>query len=292
MATPHQEGSDEGPVNLEVAGRAVRLEMGAQECPWPVRDGDDIIVAGERQADALVGYAYKDVTQGYVSRASCRADAIQGSLTLLFATGALWLGSIAHSDTPFFLWTQRILLFGLALVFVLFTVVYIISIAEKLQAAFLVLRASLETVRGIARNVQHLPRGERSAARMARIELDGRVVEFVMPRAIAIREGDEIVVTGEQAGDVLAGMAYRNITQSVLGRAWSIAGIVVGPLLIVVSVAMLGGLWSSGGGDLDIWVAIRRALALGIMMGMMFFALDRYFQWRLYLEAYRRVKCT
>src|SRR5262249_2845479 len=91
---PHQEGT--GPVNLDGDGRAVRLDM--PECPWPVRDGDDIIVAGEGQANVLVGYAYKDLTQGYLSRASCRTDAVQGSLILLFGVAAFWLGWTAHNE--------------------------------------------------------------------------------------------------------------------------------------------------------------------------------------------------
>src|SRR5262249_54788566 len=114
-------------------------------------------------------------------------------------------------------------------------------------------------------------------------------VELIMPRKIAIEEGDEIVVAGEQAGDILAGMVYRNVTRSVLGRAWSKASIILAPLMVVVIAIMLGGLWSSGGMELDLAIAVRRALALGIMMGAMFFALDRFFRWRLYMDAYRRV---
>jgi hypothetical protein len=72
--TPKQQ--KKGGVSLEVNCRTVRLDMPAEECPWPIGNGDDII-AGDVQADTLVGYAYKDVTQGYVSSVSYGADAVQ-----------------------------------------------------------------------------------------------------------------------------------------------------------------------------------------------------------------------
>src|SRR5215469_1511083 len=279
---PATEQDKPGFVSLEVNGRVVRLDMPPQECPWPVRNGDDIIVAGDLQAETLVGYAYKDVTQGYVSRSSCRTEAVYGWLTLLIGAASLWYAWRADSDIPLFFWTQRIVFLVITLTFALFTLAYIIAMAEKFRAAFMVVSASLETVKGIARHVEHAGAG-------TRIELDGRRVDLIMARAAAIREGDEVVVAGEPAGEVLSALIYRNITRAALGRAWSRAGMILTPLLLVLIAAGLTGLWS-GGEDLDIAIALRRLLALGITMGLVLFALDRFFQWRLYLEAYRRVK--
>lgn len=128
FARPPQQQGD-GPVVLEVNGRTVRLDMPAAQCPWPIRDGDDVIVAGDVRADALVGYAYKDVTQGYLSSASYRADAVQarcfGSVNIANTSsrGASYarVPTIAHgsvsrsrlllaamSPTPGFAWFLRL----------------------------------------------------------------------------------------------------------------------------------------------------------------------------------------
>jgi hypothetical protein len=281
-----------GGVGLEVNGRTVRLDMPAQECPWPIRDGDDIIVAGDMQAGTLVGFAYKDVTQAYVSSLSYGGDAVQAWLTLILGLGVFWFGWNAHSEVSVLLWGQRLVVLSLALLFASFTLVYLNLIVEKRRATFLVVSASFETVKGIARNVEHVT-GEREApGRAVRIGLDGRRVHLAMSREINIRDGDEIVVTGEQAGDVLVGIAYRNVTRSVLGRAWSSAsGMIFVPLCVMLIIAVFAGLWWNGNGDdVDIWTAIRRLLALGFLVGTMLLALDRFFRWKLHWEACRRVK--
>jgi hypothetical protein len=281
---PATEQEKPGFVSLELNGRVVRLDMPPEACPWPVHDGDDIIVAGDLQAETLVGYAYKDVTQAYVSRASCRSEAVYGWLTLLMAVASLWYAWQADSDIALCFWTQRIIFLVMALLFALGTLAYIIAMAEKFRAAFLVVSTSLETVKGVARHVEHTPQGAGT-----RIELDGRRIDLLMARAAAIREGDEVVVAGEPAGEVLSALIYRNITRSALGRAWSRAGMILTPVLLILIAAGLTGLWSNGE-DLDIAIALRRLLALGIAMGLVLFALDRFFRWRLYSEAYRRVK--
>ena len=123
------------------------------------------------------------------------------------------------------------------------------------------------------------------------MEVDGRRVQLVMPREIKISDGDEVVVVGEQAGDVLAGIAYRNVTRSVLGRTWSSVGsMIFVPLCIVMIVAIFAVLWANDSGEaIDIWTALRRLLALGLLVGVMLFAFDRFFRWKLYWEASRRV---
>src|SRR5215471_4103834 len=95
-----------GGVSLEVNGRQVRLDMPPEACPWPIRDGDDVIVAGDVQADTLVGFAYKDITQAYVSSLSYRGDAVQAWITLIIGVGVFWVGWNAHSDISLFLWAQ------------------------------------------------------------------------------------------------------------------------------------------------------------------------------------------
>ena len=280
-----------GSVSLEVNGRRVRLDMPPEKCPWPIRDGDDIIVAGDVQADTLVGFAYKDVTQSYVSSLSYGGDAVQAWITLILGVGVFWFGWNAHSDVSLFLWGQRVIFLSLALLFASFTLIYFNLIVDKLRATFLVVSTSFETVKGIARNIEHVAGEQQTAGHAARMDLDGRRVQLVMSREIKISDGDEVVVVGEQAGDVLAGIAYRNVTRSVLGRTWSSVGsMIFVPLCVMMTAAIFAGLWSNDTGEaMDIWIALRRLLALGLFIGVMLFAFDRFFRWKLYWEASRRV---
>ena len=286
------EQQPKGGVSLEVNGRIVRLDMPVQECPWPIRDGDDIIVAGDAQADTLVGYAYKDVTQAYVSSLSSGSDAVQAWVTLVFALGGFWVGWDATSEVSVLLWGQRLLFLSMALLFVSFTLVLLNLIVEKRRATFLVISASFETVKGIARNVERLAGEQETAGHAVQMELDGRRVHLVMSQRINIRDGDEVVVTGEQAGDALVGIAYRNVTRSVLGRAWSsIGSVMFVPMCLALVVFIFATLWWNDAGEgVDIFTAIRRLLALGGLVVTMLLAVDRFFQWKLYREAWRRIK--
>jgi hypothetical protein len=58
--------------------------------------------------------------------------------------------------------------------------------------------------------------------------------------------------------------------------------------LIVFAFATLW--WNDAGEGVDIWTALRRVLALGALVATMLLAVDRFFQWKLYREAWRRVK--
>jgi hypothetical protein len=250
-----------------------------------VQDGDDLIVAGHLEAGTIVGYAYRNISQGYSCRASCRDDAFQGWLTLIFFVGAGWYASEANSDIPLFLWLQRVVFFALAALFAVFTAVYLIVIVEKFLAAFRVNRAALERLRGIVSNV-HLS----TDGCTAYFDVDARRVELVMPRRIAIAVADEVVIAGQRAGDILAGLGYRNVTQGAVGRRWPVVGLASTLLLIGVMPPLLViGLWI-GDDDAAIFTVIRRALAVAFMMAILVFALDRFFRWRLDLEAWRRVR--
>src|SRR5215475_6419497 len=134
-------------LDFDLGDRDVRLEKLAEESL--VQDGDELIVGGRQKDHVVVGYAYRNITQGYGCRASCKNDGFQGLLTLLFLVATSW------AAFELFLWTQRVLYFGLALLFAVFTIVHIISIMEKFLAGFRVNQAAIETVRGTARNVRH-----------------------------------------------------------------------------------------------------------------------------------------
>jgi hypothetical protein len=272
-------------LNVDLDGRGVRLELPAGEGHSLVQDGDALIIAGHTEAETVVGYAYRDITQGYSCRSSCQNDAFQGWLTLIFALGALWGACDAQSEIALFLWLQRILFFALAALFAVFTIVYLIMIIEKFLASFLVNQAALETLRGTASNIRHST--DNCAAFF---DVDARHIELVMPRKIAIAAADEVVITGQRAGDVLAGLSYRNLTQGAIGRSWSVFGLVSTVVLIGVMLALIvTGLWLSGE-EAAFFIVIRRALALAFMMGVLIFALDRFFRWRLAFEAWRRAR--
>jgi hypothetical protein len=287
-----------GTINLDLDGRDVRLEKRADDSPRhdgedggdlivagpQVKEGDDLIVAGQRQSGTVVCYAYRNLTQGYGSRASCRNDAFLGLLTLFISIGAFWYSFDAHSDIPLFFWIQRITYLAFGLLFAVCTIVLVTIIAEKFLAAFRVNRAAFETLRGTARNVRL------STDRCgAYLDVDACRVEMLMSRKIAIADDDEVIIVGQRAGDVLTGFSYRNVTRGVAGRTWTAVGPIWTLLWLAVLLACLAGLWF-GGEDAAIFVTIRRALALAFMMAILVFALDRFFRWRLDLEAWRRVR--
>ncbi len=270
-------------LDLDLGGRDVRLEKVAEKSL--VQDGDELIVAGRQEAGAVVGYAYRNITQGYGCRASCKSDGFQGVLTLLFFAGGAWAAFDVQSEIALFLWTQRVLYSGLAVLFAVFTIVHIISIVEKFLAGFRVNRAAIETVRGTARNVRH---SQNNCT--AYFDVDACHIELAMPRKIVIANGDEVIVAGQRAGGILAGMDYRNVTRGVVGRNWTVAGFLSRLLLIgMVLAAVIMGLWF-GSDDAAIFIALRRALGLAFTMGILVLALDRFFSWRIDLEAWRRVR--
>src|SRR5262245_7276043 len=173
-------------VAFELDGRSIRLDIGPDQPPCPIRDGDDVIVAGEGQGNAIIGYAYKDLTQGYLGRRSTRRDMAQVAVIIIIASMFLWYAASADSDVPVFLWTQRIVFFALGGLLALVAAANLISVVQKFQAAFLVVRASMDTVRGVAHQVA-------TDNGIVRLELNGRRIQLASPND-AVREGDEMVV--------------------------------------------------------------------------------------------------
>jgi hypothetical protein len=285
-----------GTINLDLDGRDVRLEKLADESPeedgddlivaeqQEVKEGDHMIVAGQQKAGTFVGYAYRNITQGYGRRASCRNDAFQALLTLFISIGAFWYSFDAHSDIALFFWIQRVTFFAFALLFAVCTVVLVIIIVEKFLAGFRVNRAALETLRGAARNV--CLSTDRCGAYL---DIDARCVELLMARKIAIADDDEVIIVGQRTADVLTGFSYHNLTRGVAGRRWTVIGPMWTLLWMGALLASVTGLWF-GEEDAAIFIVIRRALALAFMMAILVFALDRFFRWRLDWEAWRRVR--
>src|SRR5262249_58122769 len=100
-----------GTINLDLGGRQVRLVQRAHERldqgdqngedlvladQQEVRDGDDLIVTGTEEAGIIVGYAYRNITQGFSWRGSCKKEAIPGFLAGFPSTWAgrdgFWAG--------------------------------------------------------------------------------------------------------------------------------------------------------------------------------------------------------
>lgn len=277
------EGAGAHVVGFELDGHSIRVEIGPDQPPCPIKDGDDVIVAGEGQGEAIVSYAYKDLTQGCLGRRSTRQDGAHAVFSLIIGGIFLWCASIANSDGALLLWTQRIFFYAFAGLLALFAAVNLMLIFEKFQAAFLVVRASIDTVRGVAREVT-------ADDGVVRLELDGRRVQFAAPND-AVLEGDELVVAGEIAGDIVSLAAYRNVTRGIFGSAWSPWELVVPILMAGLTVAMLGLFWLDiSEDDLDnVAKAVRWILTVMVALGLTVLALDRLFRWRLYLDAYRRV---
>jgi hypothetical protein len=285
------QGGAEAPfVGFEIDDRTIRLDMAREQSPWPLTDGDEVIVAGQQQGGTLVGYAYKDVAQGYLGRQSSRPDLGQAALTIILAGVSLWYGATADNEIALFLWTRRIVAFALAATLVACAMAYIFNVIQKFHAAFLVRRASIATVRGVASRMETAADAE-SGDRIIRMELDGRPVQLVARRDLPIRDGDEVTVAGEVAGDALSVIAYRNLTRSTLGSAWSLLAMIPPILLIGLTLVVLALWWIDGDSEgLDIGTGVRWGMTVLFGLGSMVVALDCFFRWRLYREATHRVK--
>jgi hypothetical protein len=292
-----RDSTQAGAINLDLDSRAVRLEKLVDDsreqngedgddliiAEQQVKEGDDLIVAGQQEAAIFVGSAYRNITQGYGSRASCRNDAFLSLLTLFISIGGFWYGFDAHSDIPLFFWIQRVTFLAFGLLFAVCAIVLVSIIVEKFQAAFRVNLAALETRKGAARNVRL------STDRCgAYLDVDTCRIEMLMSGKIAIADDDEVIIVGQRAGDVLTGFSYRNVTRGRAGRRWTAVGSMWTLLWMAVLLASLTGLWF-GGEDTAIFTVIRRGLALAFMMAILVVALDRFFRWRLDWEAWRRL---
>jgi hypothetical protein len=262
----------------------VRLDTGESRL---VEDGDNLIVAGPQEAGVVIGYAYRNITRGYGHRASCEEDAKKWVASVLFFALGIWAALSPPSDLLPLPWTQHIAGSVFALVWAIGVIHVIITIAQKFLAWFRVNCAAIETVRGKAHNVR-LSQDHRAA----HFDVDAHHVKLEMPSEIVIADGDEVAVAAQRAGAVLVGMDYSNVTRSVAGRSW----MAFGPLSQLLLHGVLSVIVISGGFGVNhapaIFVLLGRVLSFVLVTGILISALDRFFRWRLNLEAWRRARAA
>jgi hypothetical protein len=270
-------------LSLDLDGQDVRLHKPGGK--GLVEDGDDLIVAGPQEGGALVGYAYRNVTRGHGDRAALWEDSKRLVLSVLFFALGCWPAFSPPSDDQVLFYSQRIGGYGFVILWGLVAGDAALTIARKILAGFRVNRAGIETVRGTARNVRLSE--DRCAAHF---DVDARQVKLAgMPRKIVIGDGDEVAVAGRRAGGVLLGMDYSNVTRRVAGRRWMAFGVLGRVLWIGVVAFGAAGLWSQADPAFIITL-LRRALALAFMTGVLIYAVDQYFRWRLDLTAWWRIR--
>ncbi len=287
-------GPGTAPATFELNGRSVWLEPMIPEPPRPLHEGDELIVAGNEQLiisgnienEALIGLAYRNVTQGHLARASISGDLIYGVGLLVFALACLRLAANV-SDISELLWLVRIGSACLGLVLAFFSGILLFSVSRKFHALYLVRLASIEILKGIA---HYEEKADSQAAHFPSLLLSGRPVQMTMEVVPAIREGDDVIVAGEPAGDAFAALAFRNVTQSTSGRGWDFFSRIETALLAGIGVAGPVALWLDTTWEFDIWTAIRLIVILSIWTATAVAILKRFYEWKLDREAWRRLQ--
>jgi hypothetical protein len=271
-------------LTLDLDGHGVHLDTGESSL---AEDGDDLIVAGPQEAGVVIGYAYRNITRGHGHRASCQEDAKNWVVSVLFFALGIWAALSPPSDLLPLPWTQHIAGSVFALGWAIGIIRVTITIAQKFLAWFRVNCAAIETVKGKARNVR-LSQDHRAA----HFDVDAHQVKLEMPGEIVIADGDEVAVAAQRAGAVLVGMDYSNMTRSAGGRSWMafrpLSQLLLHCVLLVTVV--------SGGFGVNhapaIFVLLGRVLSFVLVTGILISALDRFFRWRLTLEASRRARAA
>jgi hypothetical protein len=280
-------------LRFKVDGSSVELEPARAARSCPIREGDDVMVVGRAQSDEVTALAYWNRSLGCVARASCGQHMTEGVLCLLTGIAMLVVAWMLPNDIAFLKWAGRVGGTAVAALFWLFTEVHFQAIRTTFRAEFSLMRAALETVRGIARDVEYTqqrsPRG-RLASKIS-MKLDGRPVELHRFPAATLAEGDDVVVAGKQRGGVLIGTAYRNFTRS---RAKAITGVTP----VIVATVLLAGVagflylgWSSqnaSGPDLADW--LRWPFGLVLAIAIVYETAEPFYAWTVRRKAYRRMR--
>jgi hypothetical protein len=281
-------------LRFKVDGRSVELEPARAARCCPIREGDDITLVGRENGDQVTALAYWNRSLGCTARASCGQEMTQGVLCLLTGSAMLAVAWILPNDIAFLKWAGRVGGTAVGALFCLFAEVYFHTIRTTFRAKFSLMRTALETVRGIARDVeraeQRSPRGRLQASKIS-MKLDGRPVELHGFPAATLVEGDDVAVAGKQRGGVLMGAAYRNFTRSRAEATTGITPVIVAALLLAGVAGFLYLGWSSqsaSGTDLGDW--LRWPFGLVLAIAIVYETARPFYEWTLRREAYRRMK--
>jgi hypothetical protein len=281
-------------LRFKVDGRSVELEPARAARCCPIREGHDVTLVGHANGDRVTALAYWNRSLGCIARASCGGELTQGVLCLLTGVAMLVVAWILPNDIAFLKWAGRVGGTAVAALFYLFTEAYFHTIRTTFRAEFSLMRAALETVRGIARDVeyseQRSPRGRLQASQI-RMKLDGRPVELRGFPAATLVEGDDVVVAGRQRGGALMGTAYRNFTRSRAEAITGVGPVIVAPLLLAGVAGFLYLGWSgqsASGPDLADW--LRWPFGLVLAIAVVYETAEPIYEWTLRRQAFRRMR--
>lgn len=206
---------------LRVNGDAAFIDLSGDgaDAP-PIRDGDEVVMAGKAKNGLFTALAYKNLTENQTAfRVSSRQEA--GFAWFMFCFGAVslrlsWTNPTASQDLfPLPQWFT-IGLGGMAL---FFAVICLLLVAEKFAAQFLVDRAALETLVGEAKVLE-----PESPGRYPKVEVQGRSFFLETCRRFSAEEGDKLAVTVEKTKDGVVALTFANLTRSTSGRSRAAGG--------------------------------------------------------------------
>lgn len=160
------------------------------------------------------------------------------------------------------------------------------SAGEEFRAEFILMRNALEIVRGRARDVGwHDATSAEGRVRTPKtsLKLDGRAVELVGFGTAVVSEGDEVVMVGEQHGDVVSVSAYRNLSRAKAAAVTGLGTVIVSLFLLVAFAASLPVFWANKN-------AVGFLIALLLEAVVAYNAVKPAYQWMLRRRAYRTIR--
>src|SRR5215470_13458108 len=272
-------------LSFTVDGRTVELEPARKARRCPIHEGDEVMVTGHAKGNHVTALAYRNLSLGCVARASSGQEMVEGTLCLFFSVALLVFSWTLQNDIALINWVGRIGGVATAALFLLFADSHLRSVGTTFQAEFSLMRTTLDTVRGIARNVercdQRSPKGRLQATKI-RMTLNGQPVELSGFANAIMGEGDEVAVVGEQRRGVVIGTAYRNFTRSNAQAITGLGNVLTAAMLLLGIAAFLAWGWSSrsaSGPDISDWLRWPFCLLLGIAIA--YNAAEPFYEWKL-----------
>jgi hypothetical protein len=287
--------ADAAPDNVEIAKTALSFELDgrsvtlapardAQRCP--IREGDRVVVVGHASGDRVIAYAYRNVSTGCMARASSEHDVIESVLVLAFCIAGGAVGWTLGNEIPLVQWVGRVTSVATGTLVGVLALMNLRSAGEEFRAEFILMRNALEIVRGRARDVgwhdMKSPEGHLQGPKTS-LKLDGRAVELVGFGTAAIGEGDEVVMVGEQRGDVVSVSAYRNVSRAKAAAVTGFGTVIVSLFLLVAFAAALPVFWANRNAvGFLISLLLETVVACNIVKPT--------YQWMLRRQAYRAIR--
>lgn len=265
---------------FQLDGHIVELDVsGGAASP---SDGENLILAGPVHNGRVTGYAYVNLSRRKERRArGFASDFLYGWALLLLAALAAWWVWNGEFESPLFLWLVRVA-GGLLLIFFGFLSLSQFSVInDKFRALFLVQRASLRILSGVAHHV--VPDGV--SPHKMHLTLNDEQIYLPMEQP-PFREGDNVVIAAYPHDGVLQWIALYNVTQDASAKSWTTISRIASLLFYGAAATILAWL-GAGTTFLEVIRYLVILIFASLLVSMM---LHSFYLWRFESGAWRKLQ--